>query len=136
MKKFFTIGEIAQLLNVSAPTLRFWETKGLLSVSKSANLYRQYTFQDLVHIADVIFYRNLGIPIKKMKYFEEFNLEQYNQALDEEKSALLEQIQLYNTMYNGILTKKRHIHDVSTLKNVDFIYGEIPFENVVRFDYS
>lgn len=138
MKKSLTISEIAQILNVSAPTLRFWEEKGLFKVSKSDNLYRQYTFGDLIHIADIIFYRNLGISISKLKFFDSLTLSQYDETLEDAKVKLEKQIQDYNTMYSRVLSKKNALQEIVNLEKLgsSFRYEDIPFNNVVSFDYT
>lgn len=48
IKQSFSIGEIAELLNIPTSTLRFWEKKGLFSIPKSDNRYRMYSYLDLV----------------------------------------------------------------------------------------
>lgn len=137
MKKTFTISEIAQLLNISAPTLRFWEEKGLFRVSKSANTYRQYTVQDLIHIADIIFYRHLGLPIGKLKHLDTIDLEQYGETLESSRIKLESQMGIYRKMYHSILLKKSALQTVVKLNGMtnDFCYAEIPFDRVVKFDY-
>ena len=65
IKQSFSIGEIAELLNIPTSTLRFWEKKGLFSIPKSDNRYRMYSYLDLIQIADIIFYRNLGVPVNE-----------------------------------------------------------------------
>ena len=47
-KQSFSIGEIAELLNISTSKLRFWEKKGLFSITKSDNHYRTYSYLDLI----------------------------------------------------------------------------------------
>ena len=68
-KGTLTIGEISEILNVPTSTLRFWEEKGLFQVAKGLNSYRSYTTTDLIHIADILFYRNMGIPVKDVGGF-------------------------------------------------------------------
>ena len=49
------------------------------------NNYRKYTMADLLNIAEVAFYRNIGIPVKQMERFNRFGLEDYSQILDDVK---------------------------------------------------
>ena len=65
-RNVFSIGDISRLLNVPTATLRFWEEKGLFSVGKGKNRYRRYTVHNLAEIADVMFFRNLGIPVSRV----------------------------------------------------------------------
>ena len=68
-KKNLTIGEISEILNITPSTLRFWEKENLFHVSKKSNHYRTYTNTDLIDIADILYYRNLGVPVKDIRAF-------------------------------------------------------------------
>ena len=61
---YFSIGEVSRLLEVPAATIRFWEQEGLISPCKGANRYRAYGPRELAEIADVIFLRSSGVPVK------------------------------------------------------------------------
>lgn len=66
MKDGFQINEISKFFNVPASTLRYWEEMGVLAAKKNPeNGYRIYTVSDLMTISDILFYKNLGIPLKK-----------------------------------------------------------------------
>ena len=57
MEKYLSIGEVSRLLDIPESTLRFWQDKGIFSVEKGENNYRQYTVYDLTNIAEIAFYR-------------------------------------------------------------------------------
>ena len=65
MEKMFSIGELSRLLDVPTATLRFWESQGLFSVSKGDNRYRRYSLQDVIRVADIMFYRGWGYPSRR-----------------------------------------------------------------------
>ena len=66
MEKTFQIGEIARFFDLPASTLRYWEECGLLTPEKHAeNGYRSYSVSDLMAISDAVFYKNLGLPLKR-----------------------------------------------------------------------
>ncbi|MEG1932677.1 MAG: MerR family transcriptional regulator [Pygmaiobacter sp.] len=135
MNKLFTICEISQLLNVSMPTLRFWEEKGLFSVSKASNRYRQYTLNDLVHIADVISYRNLGIPIKDVTSFKNCTVSEYRDCIEGIKGQLSKKINEYEQMYKRACVQESEIETLLQLTRCEFSFEEIPFDTVAAFDY-
>ena len=69
MKDGFQINEISKFFNVPASTLRYWEEMGVLAAKKNPeNGYRIYTVSDLMTISDILFYKNLGIPLKKIRW--------------------------------------------------------------------
>lgn len=53
MEKYLSIGEVSRLLDIPESTLRFWQDKGIFSVEKGENNYRQYTVYDLTNIAEI-----------------------------------------------------------------------------------
>lgn len=81
MEDIFSIGEVSRLLEVPAATIRFWEQEGLISPCKGANRYRAYGPRELAEIADVIFLRSSGVPVKKILQLRRFDLEQYQGGL-------------------------------------------------------
>ena len=73
MKDGFQINEISKFFNVPASTLRYWEEMGVLAAKKNPeNGYRIYTVSDLMTISDILFYKNLGIPLKKIRDMEKW----------------------------------------------------------------
>lgn len=60
-----TIGQAAEVLGVSARTLRHWEDIGLLVPSyRSWADYRLYTEEDLEAALEILVYRETGMPLK------------------------------------------------------------------------
>lgn len=137
MEKHLTIGEVSRLLDIPESTLRFWQEKGIFHVpqDKGSN-YRTYTVADLINIAEIAFYRNIGMPVKKMVDFNQFNLKDYDKTLTDVKSALEEKIRMYLAMYESVQLKSEHIKSIQLLKSVDFLYDKVPFDRIVRFEYS
>lgn len=63
-----SIGKVAKLFGLSVETLRYYEQAGFLSPKKNPeNGYREYDFQDLFLLTDLLFYRDIGIPIKDIQ---------------------------------------------------------------------
>ena len=68
METKWTIGEMAKLFDVSTDALRYYEKAGLLSLERNANnRYRNYSYDDLVILMDILFFRNVEIPIKDIR---------------------------------------------------------------------
>lgn len=135
MENFLSIGEVSKLLDIPEPTLRYWQEKGIFSVTTDKNNYRRYTVADLINIAEIAFYRNIGMPVKQMEHFNQFNLADYDKTLEAVKDALEEKLRLYTSMYESAQLKQKHIKNIEYLKTVSYIYDQVPFERIVRFSY-
>ena len=103
----FEINDVVRLLGVSASMLRYWESKGLFTVKKGQNSYRQYTMEDLVRIADIIFYRSIEIPIEKIKKFDNYSLEMYHSEFIEQEILLKQKMELLSNISEKIHKKRR-----------------------------
>lgn len=63
-----SIGKVSRLFGLSPETLRYYEQEGLLAPGKNQeNGYREYDFEDLFLLTDLMFYRDIGIPLKDIK---------------------------------------------------------------------
>lgn len=63
-----SIGKVAKLFGLSVETLRYYEQAGFLSPKKNPeNGYREYDFEDLFLLTDLLFYRDIGIPIRDIQ---------------------------------------------------------------------
>lgn len=136
MENYLSIGEVSRLLNIPEHTLRYWQDAGIFSVRQEMNNYRKYTMADLLNIAEVAFYRNIGIPVKQMERFNRFGLEDYSQILDDVKLRVEKQMEELRAMHQLILLKEKHLQEISVLRQRDYSWEDVPFCSVVRFSYS
>jgi len=60
------IGEMAKLVGVSTPTIRFYESIGLLAKPTRASGWRQYTATDLERLRVIHSAREVGFSIKEI----------------------------------------------------------------------
>lgn len=136
MDNYLSIGEVSRLLNIPEHTLRYWQDSGIFSVRQETNNYRKYTLADLLNIAEVAFYRNIGIPVKQMERFNQFSLEDYSPILDDVKLRVEKQMEELNSMHQLILLKEKHIQEINSLRERDYSWEMVPFQSIVRFSYS
>lgn len=88
----FQIGEISHFFDIPTSTLRYWEEMGVLTPSKDqSNNYREYTIEDLMSISDVIFYKNLGLPLKNIRQMESMTPKQHYHLFEKKLSELQRQ---------------------------------------------
>lgn len=135
MKRIFQIGEIAQFFHLPASTLRYWEECGVITPQKNQdNRYRVYTVSDLMTISDVIFYKSLGIPLKRVRGMKENTpagqkeiFEQKLLDLQEEQRQLMRRME---KLYNHI----NAVETIEILKQEVYQETDIDTECIVSFD--
>ena len=67
MRKVYKIGEVANIMGVSADTIRYYEKMGIVYSHKDAgNGYRYFTSADIYALLDVLFYRSMDIPVEEV----------------------------------------------------------------------
>lgn len=136
MEKYLTIGEVSKLLDIPISTLRYWQTQGIFSTGREDNNYRCYTVANVVEIAEIAFYRNIGIPVKDMKNFNRLGIRTFEKSLANAHQELRKKIDEYQAMYELVELKGQHIRTILELKEVDYVYEQVPFDRIVRFYYN
>ena len=64
----YSINKLAKLSGVSTRTLRYYDEIGLLSPKRiSSNGYRVYGQKEVDLLQQILFYRELGVPLDKIK---------------------------------------------------------------------
>lgn len=92
-----TIDEVSAELQINKPTLRYWESIGLLpKVPRDASGYRQYREEDISWLFYIQSLRKAGLPINQLKKFlstyrQNADPETRKQMLIEQRNSLLEQ---------------------------------------------
>ena len=61
------INEVEALVGITKKNIRFYEQEGLLSPSRSANGYRDYTEEDVTVLQQIKLLRKLDIPIEEIR---------------------------------------------------------------------
>ncbi len=68
------INQVEQLIGITKKNIRFYEQEGLLTPSRSANGYREYTDEDIAVLQQIKLLRKLDIPIEEIKRMQNRNL--------------------------------------------------------------
>lgn len=64
----YTVNKLAKLAGISTRTLRYYDEIGLLSpVRMSSNGYRIYGKIEVDRLQQILFYRELGVPLDEIK---------------------------------------------------------------------
>lgn len=95
MKNHYKIGETANILGVSADTIRFYEKMGIVYSHKDEqNGYRYFTASDIYALMDVLFYRSMDIPVEEVReIMKAYQHEDVKNLLIEKEKQLKEKIQ-------------------------------------------
>lgn len=86
--KTVNISTVSETFGIPASTLRYWESMGLISLSRRENNYREYTYSSLLDLSDICYLRNLGIPIKAIKEYQTLSLADSNALYLKKKASL------------------------------------------------
>lgn len=137
MEKTFTIKEIAQFFQINASKLRYWEETGILSPLKNnENNYREYRVNDLLTISDVLFYKNLGLPLKQIASMEHTSADEHQQLLEDKINELNKQ---KNEIDHQIQKLHYHLEAIACMKDLKehpFRMSDIDMDTVVSFSFS
>lgn len=62
------VKEVSKLTGVSVRTLHHYDHIGLLTPESTTEAgYRLYSQKDLMHLQEILFFRELGFPLKQIK---------------------------------------------------------------------
>ncbi|GEL13961.1 hypothetical protein LCO01nite_15100 [Lapidilactobacillus concavus] len=98
----YRTSELAKLAGVSQRTIRFYENEGLLVAQRDPqNQYRYFGTDQVDRLQQILFYRQLGLPIsqvKKMMLASDYEivatLQQQRSALEQQRAQLDQMLQL------------------------------------------
>lgn len=131
----FHIGEIARFFGLPASTLRYWEDCGVISPEKcQGNQYRSYSVPDLMTISDVIFYKNLGIPLKQIRDMEKNTPEQQKKLLENKMEMLIEQQQAILQRLDKLQDHLTAVNALKELETIPYCVSDIDSQCIVSFE--
>jgi DNA-binding transcriptional MerR regulator len=94
----YSINKLAKLAGVSPRTLRYYDEIGLLSPRRiSSNSYRVYGQKEVDLLQQILFYRELGVPLEEIKnivWSKDYNVQVALQGHLEALRAKKEQLEL------------------------------------------
>ena len=137
MKNFFSISEISKIFHVPAPTLRYWEQENLIRVNKNEeNGYRQYSLPQMLQISDIMFYRNLNVPIKQLKNLSKLELPMINSILNETQGNIEKEIEELIRTNEKIKLRKQRIKELLKIKDNEYSIDYPDMDKIVPFQFT
>ena len=99
----YTIKQLAKLAGVTTRTLRYYDEIGLLSPAQTGeNGYRLYNQGSLLQLQQILFYRELDVPLKDIQQILNSPGFDLVQALKEHRMALNNQAQRLNQLIDTV----------------------------------
>ncbi|MDD3192980.1 MAG: MerR family transcriptional regulator [Oscillospiraceae bacterium] len=144
MRKNYKIGEVANILGISADTIRYYEKMGILYSKKDgANGYRFFTPADIYALLDVLFYRGMDIPVEEvrniMNSYQHQDVkkllegkEKQVQAKIREQQALLDRIRATIEDYR-IMDESLDVFQVRAMPSM-MLFNESPADSQAYFN--
>lgn len=140
MRKYLTIGELSDLLNLSAHTIRYYEKEELIKPKHTTDKgYRLYDYDDMFIVSSVMVLRDSQIPIKDIReLIADYNKEDHVKLLNQSKVKIDEEIErLCELRVDVERTLKSINYEDETIGK--FIEKKLPqrFFRIIRFsDYD
>lgn len=131
----YTIKEIADLAGVTTRTLRYYDQIGLLSPAHSGdNGYRYYDQESLLKLQQILFFRELEVPLKDIHLImsrPDFNL---LQALQSHRAALTSRVKRLEKLIDTIDQTIATIQGEGTMNEKEYFEGfdETQYEDEVK----
>lgn len=116
------LNEIVKEVGMTKRAIKYYEEKGLLSVKKDDNGYRNYTKEDVETLKKISIYRKLGICIDDIKKLLETDdkkvlINIYHQKLQEKQTQESELEALKEYIDDGDPDKANELLDYETIEN-------------------
>jgi DNA-binding transcriptional MerR regulator len=134
-RKQYTVHQLAQLAGVSVRTLHHYDQIGLLKPSSRTGAgYRLYQQVDLLHLQQILFYKELGFPlIEIQRILSDPEFDQF-QALQKHRRMLLKEMDRLNCLLNTLeKTIAAYKEDTMPLTDEE-LYEGFSKEQVERYE--
>ena len=123
-RSMFTVKQLSKLAGVTPRTLHHYDEIGLLKPSRVGdNGYRYYGEESLLRLQQILFYRELDIPledIKKIMGRRDFDV---LGALRSHKDALKKQVTRLNRLINTVDNTINHLKGNTIMSDKDILKG-------------
>ena len=121
MKKFYKIGEISKLYNISSDILRYYEKIGLITPDmRGENGYRYYSQKQIWKLNNIRNLRNLGVSLDMITNFLN------DRSMEKTKTVINFQLTKINEQLKKLLSLKEELEEKK--KNIEY------FENFSQFE--
>ena len=93
-KKRYSIGDVSRICNISKKALRFYDEIGIIhSRRQDYNNYRFYTYDSLLAVPVIKYYKQMGFKLEEMREFIEGDLANVYKKLKHSFQAKIEELE-------------------------------------------
>jgi len=126
---YLTVGEISKILGISTEMIRFYVREGIITPRQNEeNGYWEYSSSDVMVLSDILFYRDLDLPLKDIKrIFDGLGVEQIGDIIRERKAETVKTIKKYQDILEKIQVWEDCYRDELSLIG-KFRVGKMPSE--------
>lgn len=111
------IGNLAKALGINPSKIRYWDKRGLIRFDRTESNYRYFNFQTALDTCDVMFYRDLSIPISTIQSLETNTNQEIAEILKNRKMELYKEIEFIERTVNKIDNRLIALSTFDHLKN-------------------
>lgn len=134
--ELFSINKISQMYNVPKSTLRYWEEKGLIQPERNSdNDYRMYDLKELIHIGDIVFYRNLGFSINQLRPYRQMSGDELNDLLTNAEQEVEEELAKLHAVQQVIKDRKEKLAQINLLSETEYIDQHPDFNQLASYSH-
>lgn len=120
----YTVNKLAKLSGVSARTLHFYDEIGLLKPAYVGdNNYRYYEEEQLLMLQQILFYRELGMPLSEIQGITNSDNFDKIEALQSHRKILEQGIDRSQQMIKTIDRTISHLRGKEIMKDEELYYG-------------
>lgn len=119
MRKYLTIGELADIMNISASSIRFYEKEGLLTPYMiDENGYRLYDFNEMDRLETILLLRKMDVPLKQLRtIINSSSITDYMETLKSSLTSIDSKIRQLNSKRQYIVKKIKYVENFMKDRN-------------------
>lgn len=121
----FTIGQLSKICQVTTKTLRHYEKLGLLvpTRNETGNQYRYYTSEQVQRLRQILFLKELGLPLKTIKQVIDDKEIDLPQLMEEHRRHLLRELDLCSGRLSKLAWWKKSLEEIERMHTRRFLTG-------------
>ncbi len=131
----YTIKELADLAGVTTRTLRYYDQMGILTPAElGSNGYRYYDHENLLRLQQVLFFRELDVPLKEILYILSRPDFQLLPTLQDHQESIREKMNRYQGLLGTIQKTISSLNGEENMAENEYFEGfdETQYEEETR----
>lgn len=123
-RRMFTVKQLAKIAGITPRTLHYYDEIGLLKPTTiGSNGYRYYSQQSLLRLQQILLYRELDLPLDRIKSILESDRFDLIQALSQHRNQLLKRIARTEKLINTVERTLNHLEGMTSMSTQQMFEG-------------